>query len=145
MVDFIYTTRSTLKTRMLMLIITVVALLIIGTFVYHAVEDWSYMDAFYFSSISLSTRGYGELHPTTAFSKIFTVFYLFIGVAFILYTMSSFIGYFVQQHEPKLHKKVNLIKDYFAPPKKDKWVVIDHSKKNQAEEEFSPKRKIKWE
>jgi len=99
-------------------------LLIIGTFFYHFVEGWSYVDSFYFSAISLSTRGYGELHPSYAISKIFTVFYLFVGVALILYALSTFIGYYVQYHEQGIHKKVNSIVNHIAPRKKERWLVL---------------------
>lgn len=55
-------------------------LLVSGTSFYATVEGWSILDAFYFSVITLSTVGYGDLHPTTGLSKIFTVFYLLTGI-----------------------------------------------------------------
>ena len=36
-----------------------------GTVVYHFVEDWSWVDSFYFSSVALTTVGFGDLTPTT--------------------------------------------------------------------------------
>lgn len=122
--EFILTPRSPLKVRFFMLTIVIIILMVIGTFFYHFVEGWSIIDSLYFSSISLSTRGYGELHPTTVVSKLFTVFYLFIGVAFILYALSSLIGYFMRYQEPAIKRKMDSIVNSISPPKKDKWIVI---------------------
>ena len=55
-----------------------------GTVFYWRVEGWSLLDSFYFSSITLTTVGYGDLAPTTAAGKLFTVFYVFAGVGIII-------------------------------------------------------------
>ncbi|HEX9181656.1 MAG TPA: potassium channel family protein [Burkholderiales bacterium] len=62
-------------------------LLVSGTAFYSQIEGWSLVDALYFSVITLATVGYGDLHPTTTLSKLFTILYILIGagifVAFI--------------------------------------------------------------
>lgn len=129
--EFMLTSRSPLKVRFFMLIVVIIILMVIGTFFYHFVEGWSIIDSLYFSSISLSTRGYGELHPTTVASKLFTVFYLFIGVAFILYALSSLIGYFMKYQEPAIKRRMDSIVNSISPPKKDKWIVIRSKPKKE--------------
>jgi hypothetical protein len=57
--------------------------LVLGTVVYQLVEQWDWVDAFYFSVVALTTVGFGDLHPTTTFSKLFTVFYIFFGISLI--------------------------------------------------------------
>ncbi|MEW5896838.1 MAG: potassium channel family protein [Nanoarchaeota archaeon] len=136
MAETIFLERSSFRLRIVMLTVTVSLLLVIGTFFYHFVEHWSYIDSFYFSAISLSTRGYGELHPSTAGSKLFTVFYLFFGVAFILYMLSSCISYFLQYQEPKVRKKVDSLVKSIIPPKKDKWVVVGTPRRKETELEL---------
>ena len=66
------------------LLFFVLVILLIGTFFYHEIEGWRWLDSFYFSSISLTTVGYGDLAPKTDIGKIFTVFYIFSGVGVIL-------------------------------------------------------------
>jgi hypothetical protein len=61
-----------------------VSALLVGMFVYHYLEGWSYLDAFYFCVITLATVGYGDLTPTTPAAKIFTVIYVFNGIAILL-------------------------------------------------------------
>ena len=59
-------------------------LLLGGTVFYSRFEGWSPLDSLYFSVITLTTVGYGDLHPTTAASKVFTILYIFIGLGIIL-------------------------------------------------------------
>jgi len=59
-------------------------ILIIGTLSYHYIEGWSWVDAAYFSVITLTTIGYGDFSPQTTFGKIFTIFCILIGVGVVL-------------------------------------------------------------
>ena len=63
----------------------------IGTVVYHFIEEWTWVDSFYFSSVTLTTVGFGDLTPTSDFSKIFTVFYIFSGVAIVGAALNAFL------------------------------------------------------
>ena len=59
------------------LFLTVLVVLGSGTWFYHQAEGWSWLDALYFTVVTLTTIGYGDLHPTTPASKIFTIFWFF--------------------------------------------------------------------
>lgn len=71
------------------LLFFVLVILLIGTFFYHKVEGWRWLDSFYFSSMSLTTVGYGDFVPKTDIGKIFTIFYIFSGVGVILGFITS--------------------------------------------------------
>ena len=60
-----------------------VLLLATATIVYRIAEDWSWVDSFYFSAIAVTTVGFGDLSPTTDFTKLFTVFYIFLGISLL--------------------------------------------------------------
>jgi hypothetical protein len=60
------------------------AALLLGTFVYHNLEGWSYLDSLYFCVISLATVGYGDLTPTTPLAKLFTIIYVINGIVILL-------------------------------------------------------------
>jgi hypothetical protein len=66
------------------LTVAVIITLIIGTLFYHAVEDWGWIDSFYFCVTTLTTVGYGDFAPKTDIGKIFTTLYLLIGIGFLL-------------------------------------------------------------
>ncbi len=62
----------------------VALLLISGTWFYAQVEGWRIIDALYFSFITLTTIGYGDLTPKTDAAKIFTMFYAAAGIGLLL-------------------------------------------------------------
>lgn len=57
--------------------------LLVGTVMYRWLEDWSWVDSLYFSVITLTTVGYGDLSPSTTASKLFTVIYVITGISLI--------------------------------------------------------------
>jgi len=62
-----------------------------GTVFYHFTEKLSWVNAYYFSVVTLSTVGYGDITPHTNAGKIFTTFYIFAGVGIITTFFSAFI------------------------------------------------------
>lgn len=59
-------------------------LVLLGTFVFHWLENWSLVDSFYFSVVSLTTVGYGDFTPTSSLTRIITVFYILNGIGILL-------------------------------------------------------------
>lgn len=59
-----------------------VALTVIGTATvfYRLVEDMRWIDSLYFSVITVSTVGYGDISPDTVAGKIFTMVYVVVGI-----------------------------------------------------------------
>ena len=60
-----------------------VGILATGTVAYHYLEGWSWVDSLYFSTVAVTTVGFGDLTPTSDLGKLFTVFYLLAGIAVI--------------------------------------------------------------
>ncbi len=57
------------------------AQIVFGTLMYMWLEGWSPVEALYFSVVTLATVGFGDLHPTSAACKLFTVLYILFGSA----------------------------------------------------------------
>jgi hypothetical protein len=66
------------------ILIFAMLVLLVGTVLFHWLEGWSWVDAFYFCAITLFTIGYGDLTPTTDLTKILTVLYAFNGVGVLV-------------------------------------------------------------
>jgi len=65
------------------LFITTLLILLSGTLFYSQVENFGYLDALYFSVMTLTTVGTSELGPRTDFGKIFTMIYTLAGIGVI--------------------------------------------------------------
>ncbi len=55
-----------------------------GTVFYRTVEGWSWIDSLFFTVVTLTTVGYGDLSPTGPGSKLFTVTFILLGVGLLL-------------------------------------------------------------
>ena len=60
-----------------------VSLILFATVVYRLLEGWSWVDSLYFSTVAVTTVGFGDLAPSTAGSKLFTVVYILAAVSVI--------------------------------------------------------------
>jgi len=86
-------------------IVAVAVILAIGTVFYSIVEDWTVIQALYFTVITLTTIGYGDLHPTTEFSRVFTIFFVLAGVSILLGFLNFIIGRTVKDQVAKKEQK----------------------------------------
>ncbi len=77
--------------RFILLLIIPAALLLAGTIGYRFIEDWSLFDSLYFSVITLTTVGYGDLVPKTNVGRLFTIFLLLGGVFTLFYAVTEMI------------------------------------------------------
>jgi voltage-gated potassium channel len=74
------------------------ALVLTGTLVYWRFEDgWSFVDALYFSVVTLTTVGYGDLHPTSDGTQIFTIIYILTGLGVFVALLSAVAQKYIEQ------------------------------------------------
>lgn len=52
-------------------------------------EDWTLLDAAFFSVVTISTVGYGELVPATAAGRIFCMVYILTGLGVFVAAASA--------------------------------------------------------
>lgn len=71
--------------------LVVVTVLMVGAVFYHFVEKLNWIDTFYFCVVTLTTVGYGDIVPKTNLGKIFTTFYILIGVGIIAASLSYLV------------------------------------------------------
>ena len=64
--------------------VVVIALyLLLGVVFYGSAEEWTYIEALYFSVTTISTVGYGDYSPGSPGSRAFTGIYMLLGVALV--------------------------------------------------------------
>lgn len=92
--------------RFVIPIVLLVGVIVTGTLVYHSLENWNYLDSAFFSVVTVTTIGYGDLTPKTNAGKIFTMFFAFSGIAIAFYVI-SLVGKFMSRK----HLRENLMRN----------------------------------
>ena len=95
------------------LLLTTTVILAFGSTAYHYLEGWSWVDSLYFSVITLTTIGYGDFSPATDAGKLFTIFYIIIGLGIILSFIDTIYSHYssVKFKKTKKEKKQHEIND----------------------------------
>jgi voltage-gated potassium channel len=91
----------------------------IGTIGYVLIEGWSIWDGFYMTVITITTVGYGEVHPLSVAGQAFTVVILLTGVGTFFYAFTLFLtllseGKWTERRERKrLERMLDELTDHF--------------------------------
>ena len=85
--------------RAITLLILLVGVILGGTVFFHFVEGWGWVDAYFFTVVTLSTVGYGSLVPVTVLGKIGTTIFIFVGLGIFALAIQQFGAFAVRQRE----------------------------------------------
>jgi voltage-gated potassium channel len=77
--------RNNLKLALIILIMA----LTWGTVGYMVLEGWGALDSFYMTILTLSTVGYGEVHPLSPSGRLFSVALIVMGVGTVAYAVRT--------------------------------------------------------
>jgi len=80
--------RQYARKNLLLSFFVILLVVLVGTLVMGIFEDWTYVESFYWSTVTITTTGYGDYVPTTIALKWFTTFYSLIGVISLARAMS---------------------------------------------------------
>jgi len=112
-------------TRVRLLLALPVVVLVIGTLGFMVLESLSFVDALYFTIVTISTVGYGDIHPTNMISKIFGIFLIIIGIGTFLTIVTTATQMLVQSGHDKLRKqRLNMLIGVFFTEVGNKLLII---------------------
>lgn len=98
--------------------VLVVITIWVGTVGYHLLEGWALIDALYMTVITITTVGYGEIHPLSVQGRIFTMLLLISSIGLTGYAVSAFTAFVVEGEFHRLlegrrmDKKIASLKDH---------------------------------
>ena len=78
----------TRRTEVIIAIITLLTWIGVGTVLFHTLEPWTWIEAFYFSVVSITTVGYGDLMPSNDITRLVTALYILTGVGIGISSLS---------------------------------------------------------
>ncbi|MEZ5403978.1 MAG: potassium channel protein [Bryobacteraceae bacterium] len=94
--------------RILTVLVLIAALLAVGTAGFVLLSGYPVFDALYMSVITITTVGYGEVHPLTRAGRIFNTFLLLVGAGVMAYAFSAVTqSIFESQFGDIIHKRRN--------------------------------------
>ena len=84
--------------------------LLIGTVGFMLIEHLSFLDSLYFTFVTISTVGYGDIHPVTAGGKVFAIVIILVGLTSFLTILTNLTQAFIQQGQQRLHRhRLNML------------------------------------
>lgn len=76
--------------RNLKLIAAALAVLaMVATLGYRLIEGWSWLDSFYMVVMTVTTIGYGEIHPLSHSGRVFNLFVMMVGVGLVFLAVGA--------------------------------------------------------
>jgi len=76
--------------------VLLVSVVCLGTAGYVIIEGWDVFDAFYMTITTVTTVGYGEIHPLSRAGRVFNSGIVILGVATVLYTFTFLMARLVE-------------------------------------------------
>lgn len=95
-----------------------ISVVIIGVSGYMIISDDSFLDSLYMTIITMTTVGFGELHPLNDTEKLFTIFLILISIVVYGYSAKSLTEYlangnlFKQLKHKKVQQKIQNLKNH---------------------------------
>ncbi|MFA7253980.1 MAG: potassium channel family protein [Patescibacteria group bacterium] len=88
-------------------VFVIVILIAGGTAFYKFHENLSYVDAFYFTTTTVTTIGFGDFHPTTDTSKLFASIYALISVPTLIFCLGLVVKDYFENKLTKIESDIN--------------------------------------
>ena len=107
-----------IKKKLYVALLMLIVVLAIGVTGYMTISGDSFIDALYMTVITISTVGFGLIHPLGVPAKIFTIFLILLSVTlygYVLKILSENIAigtFFKELKQKKMQKKINALQNH---------------------------------
>ena len=80
-----------------------------GYVFYSLVEGWDLVTCVYFCTVTLCTVGLGDVYPTSDWSRLFSIIYIFFGLAIVLRIVNDFSQSIIEYGSRKIIDRVKVV------------------------------------
>jgi hypothetical protein len=105
---------KTVQRRLQIFLALFLLIAICGTFGFMMLEDLTFTEALYYNIVTMSTVGYGDIHPTKQASRMFSIFLIIMGGATFLGVIANATEILLLKRERQSRlRKVNMVLGLF--------------------------------
>jgi len=100
-------------------VLLLLLIILIGVTGYMTIEHWGFLDALYMTVTTFTTVGYSEVHKVSDLGRMFTIFFIIIGVMYFLYIAGVIVQFMVEGQirtilgRRSLDKKIDRLKNHY--------------------------------
>ena len=100
-------------------VLLLLLIILIGVTGYMTIEHWGFLDALYMTVTTFTTVGYSEVHEVSDLGRMFTIFFIIIGVMYFLYIAGVIVQFMVEGQirtilgRRSLDKKIDRLKNHY--------------------------------
>ncbi len=102
------------RRRLKLFLALFVVITITGTMGFMILEDLSFPEALYYNIVTMSTVGYGDIHPTTNISRLFAVLLIIMGGGTFIGVLANATEIILLKREEQYRlRKINMVRGLF--------------------------------
>jgi voltage-gated potassium channel len=106
---------------------------VISIIFFHLAEGWSFLDAAYYTTVTLATVGYGDFTPKTDLGKVGAIVLIFTGVSTALYVITHLGLLREKAIDPHIQRRLEILKNLTALHTGE----VEHSQLTRIKEKMS--------
>lgn len=105
--------------RFILALFFIIFLISTGTAGFMHIEGWTLSESLYMTFVTISTVGFGEVHPLSEEGRLFMILFLTISILTVGFTLTALLSYFFEGHmkksvkERRMKRILSLTKDHY--------------------------------
>ena len=110
---------ETFRNKIMLSAALILLLISAGTVGYVFIEGWDFLDSLYMTITTLTTVGFGEVHPLSRIGRVFTIALIVGGVGTVFYALGTIAKFMLEGEfeeifgRKRLEKKIKELREHF--------------------------------
>ena len=99
--------------------LAILFVVVVGSAGYHFIEGWDWLDSLFMTSITITTVGYGEVHPLDVPGRVFTIFLLLTSAGVFAYSLTAIASIVMEAQlgtllwRRRMDARIDKLKDHY--------------------------------